>query len=349
MAEQVVLDAPDHVDDDRLNEWLAFTVAPIAAASPTPTVVNLRSGRDYVFPYGLALGSRRASRLHPNLPLFSLNSVVLDGQGATVHIPPWDDDDPRTRYGVPAVHALWANDLTVRNLSVDGGRFGLIAQGTHALTLTGCTFTRPRLDFVYLQSGLMDAETGDRDLNTDVTVASCEFQGAGRQGFVLNGVDGYTQYGCTVRGVDDFVFDVEPNRAGQATGLWIHDNQFPQGGQGFLNYTGKPASAPLGDWRFVNNQITGHLRVRVEPTTDDLGTRYRHSGFVFCDNRNTHPLADQRPYTNRQKALIRVCGWDGVTVTGNQDTVSPLALVLGLNDCTNVVSDPNTWRTAAAA
>jgi hypothetical protein len=344
----VILQAPDDIDDDRLNEWLASDVAPLAATSATQVLVELVAGRDYVLPYGLALGARRASRLHPNLPLFALDGVTLDMNGATIHIPDWDTDDPRTRYGVPAMHALWARGTTVSHGIVRGGLYGLIALGCEQLIIDAMDVADVELDFVYLQSGDMDLDTGDRELNRQVLVNESRFQNADRQGFVLNGVDGFELRGCDVRAVEHCVFDVEPKRSGQCTGVYVHDNDLPQGGLAFVNYPGGPALAPLGEWRFIDNRVNGHLRVRVEPTVDQYGQRYRHAGFSFCRNTNVHPDRLARPYANQRKALVRVCGWDGVLVTDNDDTVTDRAMIFALNDCTAVTDTPNAWRVTAA-
>jgi hypothetical protein len=340
MAEITV---PEHIDGEALNEFLYEAIS--ASAEPEYTI-NLQPGADYVLPYGLALGARRHSRLHPQLPMFFATDIVLNGNGATITIPPWDRTVPRTKNGVMAVHALWSERVTLRNLTTVGGLWSVHAHATEDLVLDNCRLLYPVLDWVYYSPGPM--EDGDRDLNVRPIIRNCYMRGAKRQGIVPNAVHQFEMYGCFARGVSRYMFDIEPTIAGQCTEMYVHDNDLAPGYRGFLNYTGYPLTVPVDHWRFIGNKVNGNMRVSVNPSRNkETNELTRHNEFVFINNVNTDETPT--PHIATTKPLIKVAGWDVVRVHDNTDYFTTMAKRTAFGACTDVVSEPNNWIDVQAA
>lgn len=343
------IDATGATDvSDALTLWIANHTADGLPGAPNRIVFN----GTYRVEYTLMLGNVNAkSVLHPGIPAFRRNHVIIDLTNATLR---QNDATPfkriakkvlqerRKRYGVPLITLMDNVGVEIRGGRLTstntGGKYSVAREPWHGVEIVGgrdIKLTDVDIDHVWGDFVYITSRKKVRANN--VTIRGGTFEANGRQGITMNGVDGLEIEGVHFRNVQRMLFDHEPAAGGGLSNVDIHDNFGHTGGLGFLNIRPHKKTV-LENIKVRNHQLErGHFKTTV-------GTAgVQRKNFQMTNNKTDETKQAKGPLIS--VGAKATAGFDGVVITGNRDVAKhPLAISA---KSTRVTVTPNAFASSS--
>lgn len=240
----------------------------------------------------------------------NVQGLRLVGEGKFVRTAP-----STNRYGAQNLKFVGGRDVRIDGVTLEGwntkavydasveDEMLLALHGVSRVTIQDATFVNSPADFVYVSHrktllGKVPCES--------VVLHGCSGRTAGRQGIVLNGVNGFLLAGSTFKNVARWMFDCEPFGGSQVKNVWIASNTLGHGNGGFFHFAA-PVNVDTFNLRIEDNLILGgQPTVWLEPPTSACV----RSGFTMRGNaaEATNPA---------KSAIVRASNWRDVSVTDN--------------------------------
>jgi hypothetical protein len=339
------IDATGTTDvSDALTLWIAQQTADGTAAAPNRLVFN----GTYRVEYTLMLANANAkSVLHPGIPKFQRNHVIIDLTNATLvqkdatpfkRLGKKDLQEPRKRYGVPLITILNNTDVEIRGGRLTStntaGAYSVAREPWHGVEIVGGKdITLVDVDIDHVWGDFVYITAREKVQAKNVLIRGGTFAANGRQGITMNGVDGLEIDGVEFRNVQRMLFDHEPAANGGLSNVDIHDNFGHTGGLGFLNVW------PHKKTVLENIKVRNHHLDKGHFLTTVASAGVQRKNFQMTNNTTNEPKQ------SKAKALITVggvsAGFDGVVITGNTDAAkNPLAVSI---KSTGVTLTPNAF------
>ena len=280
------------------------------AGVPSGSTIVFRAGGTY--------------RINVALKISGKHNVTFNGNGATLKaVGSGSNENYSLLYFVS--YGGGNSGIAVRDFNLVGsdptpgtftsgqeGQHGILVDGGTTFEIYGNTFSAAYGDGVEVNSGASGVHIHDN-----------VFTNTGRNGLSVIWGNHVEFDHNTVGHMGYMPFDVEPNTSSQPSSfIAIHDNATGYWSNAFFAVDGSSTGAPIHDISVTDNTSTGKslLTVVVGPG--------RKQNITFSGNRST--VAAGGP-------VLRFTNVDGLTVTGNTQSLSSGALV-STTSCTGVTS-----------